>query len=118
MKKILLLYISSALIILVMLFPFRTNAAVTLFNFGGRITYVTLCTCSVPNLYIYVVGPKPGAFVYVFGASISYMWYILYEGVATKGIYTPSTGQCWMVGEPCVLWPTIGQIKIIGTSLE
>ena len=118
MKNLARAVVALTLIVLGITFPFRSYAAVNLFNFGGYITYVYPCTCSPPILWILVIGPKPGAFVYIPGVSVSYMWYMLYPSVATKGNYLPSIGQCWMyAGVTCVLWPSIGQITQIGTSL-
>ena len=88
--------------------------------FGGRITSIIPCTCSVPPtmLKITVGPPKGGSFLYIPGISTLYMFYNLLPPSWVLGL-SIGRREC-LVGIPpaCTsvgLGGTI--IRIVGTSL-
>jgi hypothetical protein len=91
-------------------------------NFGGKITNVTYCTCSISlMLDIADVRGWPISLLFSLGSSHLYADYNIFAaGPEVLGTYTPSGGQCEVYdGESCNSqgFPQ-GTIKIIGTSAQ
>ncbi len=114
-KRILLALLISALILGG--FPVFTNAATFGIPFGGRILYVTYCTCSF-SLMVSVGPPKGGTFIYQPGASRLYSYYRVFSsGPWVLGTAT-GTSQCLIYsGNSCIVVGAGPVMRLVGTSL-
>ena len=84
--------------------------------FGGIVSLVKYCTCSVGHV-ITVGSPRPGVFHFVPGKSQLFA----YGQIASPGVWVlgtvSGTSPCLMwVGSSCVPVPNEGDIGLVGTS--
>ncbi len=118
-KKLLAITIVGVLAFVVFVFLPRQQAdAIGLpLPFGGTISALVFCPCSM-NFLIGVYGPNPGFFVFQPGVSQAFAFGQVYRpGPSIIGTYTPG-GVCLMyVVVGCAPVPSIGIINMVGTSL-
>lgn len=86
--------------------------------FGGRITFTTPCTCTVPFSILLSIGPpKGGSFMYQPGISALYMFYSISIGPWVLGT-SSGRRECLVGVAPNCTSAGFGKIiRKIGTSL-
>lgn len=86
--------------------------------FGGKVWYVTYCTCS-GTVLLTVGPPRPALVVYEPGFSELYEYYNIWEeDVWVLGNYVKGGGYCAIyAGVSCTTLPNNGVITQVGTSL-
>jgi len=89
-------------------------------SFGGRVTSIIPCTCSIPPtmLKITVGPPKGGSFLYIPGISTLYMFYNLLPPSWVLGL-SIGRRECLVGIPPACTSAGLGGtiIRIIGTSI-
>lgn len=90
--------------------------------FGGLSTFVFYCTCSgnialtITDLAVPTGGVKN--LIYEPGATTLYQFYQIYrEGVWTLGLWSPGGVCTYYVGKGCMVYPTVGTMTMVGTSM-
>jgi len=96
--------------------PKTVNAQAAI-PFGGPITTAFWCTCSA-GIALTIGPPVPGIYVFQFGTSIPYPFgQVFRPGPWALGLASPG-GQCsYYAGAGCSVYPVMGRISIVGTSL-
>lgn len=107
-----------------MIFPFSAYALPTGVPFGGFVTSVVPCTCTVGVAIVYSMFftgsniPVPvGALYYVPPVPVFAFFQIAVPGTFELGTYAPGVQAC-ATGLPpaCVPFPTAGTLEYTGTS--
>lgn len=128
------------LIIVTTSFSIKVRTSTALAGFGGKVLFVTECTCTDGAFAITVGTPSIGTYVYTPG-SVLYSYYNFFNpgtwvvtglynvftpfipGPWVLGAYVPTPlpveSACWMYAvDGCFPLPTQGVITNMGTSLE
>ncbi|MEI8337834.1 MAG: hypothetical protein WCF92_01655 [bacterium] len=107
------------------LYP-KNSAKAVLLPFGGYNYFSAPCTCSGETIwYVYYFPllpllPTGGAMAV--GTAATSLWYSnfdpIIETTLSMGDYIPGGEYCWQpAGDTCVLWPTIGYVWMVGSSI-
>ncbi|MES2623218.1 MAG: hypothetical protein V4576_02300 [Patescibacteria group bacterium] len=104
----------------VILAPFHVKAATTLIPFGGQITSMTICPCSL-NILLYVQDVRGYTLplMYQPGVTLLYSWYRPTSGVWGLGNYV--TGGTCLVYSGYTCTPggyPVGTMSQLGTSMS
>lgn len=124
-KKHTIFFSIIVLLLLAVSYGSKVKSGKAIVPFGGVITAVTPCDCSVGYMII-VAGPTTaGAFLYQTGVSILFPWYEIFTpGPFVLGTYIP--GAVCMIGVPPACTdafmgagaePYNGTIEMVGSSL-
>lgn len=121
MKKFLILIIiiiaiASVIFSFVLKFS-KESEAVELLPFGGRILYVTYCTCS-GGILLTVGPPRPGNYYFTVGSMLYSYYQIFKPGPWVLGDAYPGGACTIYIGTACSGVPTTGTIRQVGTSLK
>lgn len=85
--------------------------------FGGEILEAFWCTCSA-GIALTIGPPVPGQYVFQFGTSIPYPFgQVFRPGPWVLGLASPGGTCSYYIGTGCSIYPVMGTIGIVGTSL-
>ncbi|MFA4890163.1 MAG: hypothetical protein WC587_00800 [Candidatus Paceibacterota bacterium] len=114
---VLAIILAGGILVLSINLKIKKAEAKGLIPFGGRILYVTYCTCS-GGLLLTIGPPRPGNYYFTAGSRV-YAYYQIYRpGAWALGDAFPG-GACMIyAGTSCVGSPTTGTIRQVGTSLR
>ena len=103
------------------------SAHAVIFGFGGYNTFAVPCTCTAGAVWYVWYAPLfldsvPVTGALAVGIPPTGLWYGYYkpllEASWSLGKYLPGVQACWQYsGTSCVVWPTLGYVYQVGSSL-
>jgi hypothetical protein len=91
--------------------------------FGGFSYFVFYCTCSggiAVHFTDLTIPPMTGGLPLLFQPGISFLYpfgQIYRPGVWILGLWTPGSICLYFAGKGCSVWPTVGTMMFVGTSM-